>query len=241
MTDSLSNGSRRGLFVTGTDTGIGKTLTCAMLLSALRGSGETAGYFKPVQTGRSSDASQVARLSGARAKEFPPPLYSLSRPASPDRAAAAEGVTIDPGAIRDRWQRMSGGCWIVEGAGGLLVPLTSVATMRDLVGALNLPALIVASTRLGTINHTLLTLEAARSAGLAVAGIVLNGKKDPGLAEVIARFDAAPIIAEIPRLPSINAKTIARRAKELFPSPVLRSLFGFADGDARSIVDEDAR
>lgn len=241
MIDSLSNGSRRGLFVTGTDTGIGKTLTCAMLLSALRGSGETAGYFKPVQTGRSSDASQVARLSGARAKEFPPSVYSLSRPASPDRAAAAEGVTINPAAIRDRWQALSGGCWIVEGAGGLLVPLTSVATMRDLISALNLPALIVASTRLGTINHTLLTLEAARSAGLAVAGIVLNGKKDPGLADVLARFDAAPIIAEIPRMPSISRKTIARRAKELFPPEVLQSLFGFAGGDAHTLAVEDAR
>ena len=114
MTDSLSNGSRRGLFVTGTDTGIGKTLTCAMLLSALRGSGETAGYFKPVQTGRSSTLPRWRASRRPREGVSAPDLLAVA-PASPDRAAAAEGVTIDPGAIRDRWQRMSGGCWIVEG------------------------------------------------------------------------------------------------------------------------------
>ncbi len=238
MTTQRPDGSRRGLFVTGTDTGIGKTVICALLMAALRAARQPAGYFKPVRTGRDSDAARVARLSGLRAKEIPPSVYALARPMSPDRAAAAEGVTIDPDAIRARWEQLPGGHWVVEGAGGLLVPLRGRATMRDLIGSLNLPALIVSSTRLGTINHTLLTLEAARSAGLAVAGIVLNGKKDPGLAEVFARFDAAPVVAEIPRLGSLSAKTIARRAPGLFPPATVRRLFGPIGEDPRSFLDE---
>jgi dethiobiotin synthase len=241
LTQTLLPGTRRGLFVTGTDTGIGKTLVCALLFSALREAREPAGYFKPVQTGRSSDAVQVARLVGLRRKDLPPSVYSLARPASPDRAAESEGVEIRMEAIRDGWSRLPDGFWLVEGAGGLLVPLRERRTMRDLIAFLNLPALIVASTRLGTINHTLLTLESARAAGLAVAGIVLNGRHDPGLAEVLGRFDAAPVVAEVPPLPRLSAKTVARRAKEIFPLQTIRRLFGLVDGDPRALVDEDAR
>lgn len=217
---------KRGLFVTGTDTGIGKTITSAMLLAALRRAEMAPGYFKPVQTGGDSDSATVARLGAAGGGDIHPPIYVLPLPASPDRAAAAAGVTLHLETIEDAWRALPDRDWIVEGAGGLLVPLDRTRTMRDLVALLGLPALVVASTRLGTINHTLLTLEAARARGLRVAGLVLNGPPDPGLAEVLARFDPAPVIAEVRPFAAVTAAAIESTAPLLFPAATLRRLFG---------------
>ncbi|MFQ5877550.1 MAG: dethiobiotin synthase [Acidobacteriota bacterium] len=221
-------GAKRGLFVTGTDTGIGKTLVSALLVAALKQAGRRAGYFKPVQTGPESDSATVARLCGIAAGDLPRPAYSLAMPASPDRAAAAEGVAIELERIDSAWNDLPPGEWIVEGAGGLLVPLDGRRTVRDLIAMLHMPLLIVSPTRLGTINHTLLTLEAARSAGLAIGGLVLNGEPDPGLAGIFARFDPAPTVAAIPPLERLTPEACARRARQAFPEPVLRRLFGQA-------------
>ena len=218
--------AKRGLFVTGTDTGIGKTLVSALLVSAIGKTGRRAGYFKPVQTGKDSDTRTVSRLCGIDGDALPRPAYSFKMPASPDRAAAAEGAAIDLEVLRRAWDDLPPADWIVEGAGGLMVPLEERRTFRDLAGMLNLPLVIVSSTRLGTINHTLLTLEAARSAGLAVAGIVLNGEPDPGLVGVFARFDMTPVVASVPRLKSVSRQVCARRAMSLFPEEVLERLFG---------------
>jgi malonyl-CoA O-methyltransferase len=216
---------RRGVFVTGTDTGVGKTLVSALLLAALRAAGGAAGYFKPVQTGAEDDTREVARLAGVAFETLPRPAYALRLPAAPSRAAAAEQVRIDPAVIAAAWRRLPAGRFVVEGAGGLLVPLTERDTMRDLVARLDLPLLVVASTRLGTINHTLLTLEAARRGGLAVAGLVLNGDPDPGLAGVLAGFDGAPVLAEVPRLADLSPDAVARRGPEIFGPAALRLLF----------------
>jgi malonyl-CoA O-methyltransferase len=216
---------KRGLFVSGTDTGIGKTIVSALLLAALRRAELAPGYFKPVQTGDDPDSETVARLGAARDGEIRPPVYALPLPASPDRAAAAAGVTIRLEAIEEAWRALPDRAWVVEGAGGLLVPLDRQRTMRDLVAALGLPLLVVASTRLGTINHTLLTLEAARARGLRVAGLVLNGPADPGLAGVLARFDAAPVVAELRPFETLDAAAIEGTAARLFPAGTLRRLF----------------
>jgi malonyl-CoA O-methyltransferase len=230
--------ARRGVFVTGTDTGVGKTVVSALLLAALRAAGGPAGYFKPVQTGAEDDTATVARLAGAEPADLPRPAYALRAAAAPSRAAAAEGVRIDPGAVRAAWDRLPAGRWIVEGAGGLLVPIAGRETMRDLVAGLDLPLLVVASTRLGTINHTLLTLEAARAGGLAVAGIVLNGDPDPGLAATLAGFDAASVLADVPRLEPLDPGTVARRAPELFGAAVLAALFDPAAAGAAPATDD---
>lgn len=218
--------ARRGLFITGTDTGIGKTVTSALLLAALRQAEIPAGYFKPVQTGGDLDRDTVARLTGAGDRDLAPPVYALPLPASPDRAAAAAGVTIRLEAIAAAWRDLPARHWVVEGAGGLLVPLDQTHTMRDLIGRLDLGLLVVASTRLGTINHTLLTLEAARSRGLPIAGLVLNGPPDPGLAEVLARFDPAPLVAELRPLETLSPAAVGHAARALFPATALRRLFG---------------
>jgi malonyl-CoA O-methyltransferase len=230
--------ARRGVFVTGTDTGVGKTVVSALLLAALRAAGGAAGYFKPVQTGTEDDTGLVARLAGLDPGAPPRPVYALRVAAAPGRAAAAEDIVIDLGTVRAAWERLPGGRWIVEGAGGLLVPLTGAETTRDLVARLDLPLLVVASTRLGTINHTLLTLEAARAGGLAVAGLVLNGDPDPGLAQTLAGFDGAPVLAEIPRLDPVAPESVARRGPELFGAAALAALFDLPAGGPPLATDE---
>jgi malonyl-CoA O-methyltransferase len=217
---------RRGVFVTGTDTGVGKTVVSALLCSALRQAGRAAGYFKPVQTGPDDDTGTVARLAGLEGGALAAPAYRFRLPAAPSRAAAAEGIAIRIESIVTRWKELPAGLWVVEGAGGLLVPLGERATIRDLIGAMGLPILLVASTRLGTINHTLLTLEAARHAGLAVAGVVLVGEPDPGLDETILRFDAAPILAEVPPIAPLDPGTVERRAGTVFPPAGFATIFG---------------
>jgi dethiobiotin synthetase len=122
--------------------------------------------------------------------------------------------------IRARFDELPDGFWVVEGAGGLMVPLNEGARsvlIRDLARALRLPLVVVASTRLGTINHTALTLESARNAGLEIAGIVLVGPEDPGLEETLRAMDPAPILARIPELREICPETVSRAAEALGP------------------------
>lgn len=207
----------KGVFVTGTDTGVGKTLVSALLLGAFRARGADASYFKPVQTGSDDDTETVARLSGAR--DLPRPAYEFSLPASPSRAALAAGRSLELSRIIERFRALPERFWIVEGAGGLLVPLSErgeKVLTKDLVKALGLPLLVVASTRLGTINHTLLTLECARRAGLEILGLVLNGEEDPGLEETLRAFDPAPVLARLPELGTVSAEQARGFAPELF-------------------------
>ncbi len=217
---------KRGLFVTGTDTGVGKTLVSALLVSALVRSGRRAGYFKPVQTGSESDRDEVRRLVPHDDVLFPEPAASFALPAAPFRAATAEGRSVDLAAIVRAWDALPDAAWVVEGAGGLLVPLTATETTRDFVRALGLPVLVVASTRLGTINATLLTLEALGRAGIPILGVVLNGEPDPGLREVIESFGATTVVAEIPKLPAITPEGVAGQAGIDFGDGRIEALFG---------------
>lgn len=174
------------LFITGTDTGIGKTVVAAMVRHCWQRRGRDVAYMKPVQTGCefrdgawiAPDPDWVARVTGpcsvaAVADAVCP--YALRLPASPHLAAAEEKATIEPGRILAAYQQLAAAheTVLVEGAGGVWVPLTAQETMRDLMVALGLPVLVVARAGLGTLNHTLLTLESLRSVGLIVAGCVL--------------------------------------------------------------------
>lgn len=166
-----------GLFVTGTDTGVGKTTVSRALVSAWAARGLRVGVCKPCETGGGDDAELLLAASArtdlplSHVRPFAFPL-----PASPEAAARADGTTLEPEALVAAVRRVaaSSDFTLVEGAGGLLVPFAPGFTMADLARALDVPLLIVARASLGTINHTLLTVEAARRRGLRIAGVVLN-------------------------------------------------------------------
>ena len=180
----------RGLFVTGTDTGAGKTVVAAAALAALRARGERVAAFKPVVTGVDDppdpdwppDHELLAAAAGggqppAGPGPAPPVAAATFGPAvSPHLAARLAGETIDPASLIRAARAAAGddAVLVAEGVGGLLVPLTIGFSVRDLAVALGLPLLVAARPGLGTINHTLLTLEAARAAGLAVRAVVLT-------------------------------------------------------------------
>jgi dethiobiotin synthetase len=181
----------RGLLVTGTDTGVGKTAVSAALLAAMRAAGEPVKAFKPVVTGLDeepeggwpADHELLAREAGGTPGEVAP--LTLGAAASPHLAAELAGVAIDPASLVG-CARAAGreGTLVVEGVGGLLVPLTLSLSVCDLAVELGLPVLVVARSGLGTINHTLLTLAHARARGLAVCAVVLNRwPEHPGVLE----------------------------------------------------------
>ncbi len=183
----------RGLFVTGTDTGVGKTILSAALVGAMSAAGEPVVAHKPVLTGLAEapesewprDHELLGEMAGMSPEAVAPLRFAV--PASPHLAAALEGVELDPdelvanadaAGVDDQGR---GRTLVVEGVGGLLVPLAEDYTVRDLAVQLGLPLLLAARPGLGTINHTLLSLEAARSHGLVVAGVVLNPwPQEPG-------------------------------------------------------------
>jgi dethiobiotin synthetase len=183
----------RGIFITGTDTGVGKTVVAATLARLLVLRGVKVGVMKPVtsgcseQDGRlvSDDALLLCRAAAVTCSGDIAP-YLLREPVAPAEAAKLDGVRIDFSAITSAYDRLSA-CheyMIVEGAGGLMVPLAGGLLVADLVKLLDLSLLVVARPDLGTINHTVLTCFAAQQLGLTVAGVIINGYSDnPGLAE----------------------------------------------------------
>lgn len=192
--------SGRGFFVTATDTGVGKTFVTAALATALRARGRDVAVFKPVQSGATAeDPSGDAVLLGADC------VYAFAAPLAPLVAARAEGRTIElePILARARELVREHELLLVEGAGGLLVPLAEDLDLADLALALGLPLVIVARAGLGTVNHTLLTIEAARARGLELAGVVLNGRSDESTAENAALIEAGSgvrVAAQVPWL-----------------------------------------
>jgi dethiobiotin synthase len=217
----------RGVFVTGTDTGVGKTVVSALLLA---GSAADVRYRKPVQTGIAAEAGDretVAALAGVDAlTRTLPELFRLPEPASPHHAARLAGVRIELDPLVDALTATPGR-FIVEGAGGILVPLNERHVMRDLVAALGLPALVVSSTRLGTINHTLLTLEALERARIPTLGLVLVGPPDAGAESGIDAFAHAPVLGRVPHFTSLDAATVSAAGRALVAGhPTLLEVLG---------------
>lgn len=201
----------RGIFVTGTDTDVGKTVAAAILVRALDGA-----YWKPVQSGTADlpggDSATVAALAGLPAGRILPTRHAFAAPLSPDQAAALEGRAM---ALEDFALPACDRPLVVEGAGGVLVPLNDRALMIDLMARLGLPVVVVARSGLGTINHTLLTLEALRARALPVAGVVLAGPPLPRNRAAIEHFGAVRVIGGIPPLVPLTPHAVAEAAKDL--------------------------
>jgi dethiobiotin synthetase len=199
-------------FITGTDTGVGKTVASALLCAAL-----DAIYWKPIQTGtcEGTDTAAVIRAAELTRTRTIPEGYRFAPPVSPHLAASRAGVLIQlrkislPGlGERDNL--------IVEGAGGVLVPINGKELMIDLMKHLGLPILLVSRTSLGTINHTLLSLAALRSAKLDVRGVILVGKRNSENRAAIERYGQATIVGWIPFLKKLHRAALLRVFKKEF-------------------------
>ncbi|MET0512602.1 MAG: dethiobiotin synthase [Thermoleophilaceae bacterium] len=171
----------RGLFITGTDTGAGKSVVAAAICAALAARGERVVAFKPAVTGLDDaaldwphDHELLAQSAGGGQAATDVAPYRFGPPLSPHYAAELAGQAIEPARLLEVARAAGDGVLVAEGVGGLLVPLTPGYLVRDLAVDLALPVVIAARTGLGTINHTLLTIEAARAAGLRVAGVVMT-------------------------------------------------------------------
>lgn len=224
---------KRGVFVTGTDTGVGKTLCAAALIHALVGRGIDVAPMKPVAAGTvvhdgswaNEDSVALIRAAGsaARIEDVTPVL--LREPMAPHIAAAREGRTITLEPVLAAFEKLasSGRFMVVEGVGGFRVPLSSSLDTVDLAAALRLPVVLVVGMRLGCLNHALLTAQAVRAAGLAFAGWIANGI-DPEMAVANENVAAlrerlnAPLLGRLPFEPQPLA---ARLARHLDPAPLL--------------------
>ncbi|GLQ35795.1 ATP-dependent dethiobiotin synthetase BioD [Amylibacter marinus] len=188
------------IVVTGTDTDIGKTIFSAGLVGALG-----AQYWKPVQSGLEgeTDSQIVARLSG---RPVLPEAMRLNMPASPHLAAEAEGREI---ALADLAPPVVDGPLVIEGAGGVMVPINRRKTYLDYFADLGAPVILCARTQLGTINHTLLSLRALRDAGCAVAGVAFIGDAEPDVEQSIVEFGAVRRLGRLGMLDPLRPETLA--------------------------------
>jgi len=185
--------------VTGTDTGIGKTVFAAALAGALR-----IPYWKPIQSGleEETDSEAVARLAGVA---ILPEVYRLNTPASPHLAAEIDGVTIDAHALTP-----PSGDLIVEGAGGALVPVTRRLLYADLFARWRVPVIVCARTGLGTINHSLMTIEALRSRGVPIHGLAFLGDPVEDSEAIIADLSGVRRLGRLPIVDPLTPDALAK-------------------------------
>jgi len=216
------------VFVAGTDTGVGKTLVSALLARA-----GAAAYWKPVQTGGESDTAEVERLAGERSPLRIPPLYEFAAAASPHWAAELEGRAIDFERLRagltqaqERASRL-----VIELAGGLLVPLDERRTQLDWLQAERTPTVLVARAGLGTLNHTLLSLEALRARGIEPLALFLVGEAFGNNAQTLQRMSGVASIIVVSRLDEVSAS----RIEELSRSAELADLWSAVDDSCRTM------
>ncbi|MEF0941817.1 dethiobiotin synthase [Rhizobium sp. BR 362] len=201
--------------VTGTDTGIGKTVFSAALAGALN-----ARYWKPVQSGLEgeTDSDAVARLSGLPAEHILPEAYRLATPVSPHLSARLDGVEIDPARLE---LPACAGPLVIEGAGGLLVPLTNNLVFADVFARWRIPVMLCARTSLGTINHTLLSIEALRHRDIPLCGVAFVGAENADTQATIAAIGQVRVLGRLPLLESLTSETLRRAFRENFDTASL--------------------
>jgi dethiobiotin synthetase len=196
----------RRFFITGIGTDVGKTVASAILVKALG-----ADYWKPIQCGdlEQSDSMKVQRLAGCHVH---PEAYRLQLPKSPHAAAAAEGLRVE---LENFQLPRTSGPLLVEGAGGILVPLNEQHTVLDLIMKLQLPVIVVSRHYLGSINHTLMTLELLKQRGVRVAGLLFNGDEHSTTETVIAGLSGVTVLGRIPQLSEVTPESVATVAEVL--------------------------
>ncbi|MFD0586512.1 dethiobiotin synthase [Paenibacillus sp. GCM10027627] len=221
----------RGLFVAGTDTDIGKTVVTGAIVAALRDEGLKLGVWKPVQSGASiglghTDAERLIAYSGIAERPEAVAPYSFAAPLAPYAAAQKSGMSLTLESITEAGRPLAKryDALLVEGAGGVLVPLAEDGLVLDLMAELGLPVLIVARSTLGTVNHTLLTISCLRQKGIPITGVILNdGKRaaadgDPsvsGNAEMIERYGKVPVLGHFPYIGAfLTTEKLAAAARQ---------------------------
>lgn len=194
--------SKKPLFVTGIGTNIGKTIVSAVLVEKLK-----ADYWKPVQSGdlNKSDSLSVQSLVSNTVTRIHPEGYKLTQPFSPHKSAAIDGITIDPDTIN---LPKTNNTLIVEGAGGLMVPLNNEFLIIDLIKKLDIEVILVSQNYLGSINHTLLSIYALKSYGIPIRGIIFNGIKDIYSKDFILESTNVELLGHIPQYNMIDKKVI---------------------------------
>ncbi|MDX1642478.1 MAG: dethiobiotin synthase [Balneolaceae bacterium] len=197
------------IFVTGTDTDIGKTVVSSILLSGLE-----AGYWKPIQAGRDplTDIEFIKKVTKFPDSHFYEESYNLSEPMSPHAAAAIDEISIsfDKIHVPEHSQKHL----LIEGAGGLIVPVNDDQYIIDLISYLGYPALLIAKSGLGTLNHTLLSLEALKARNITVFGVVLVGDKHESNEQAIIKYGKVDRLFRLPNLPKLTPESL----KEAFHS-----------------------
>jgi len=223
------------LVVVGTGTEIGKTITCAVLLSRYAGSFKLA-YWKPIATGSAEDRDTlvIERLCGYGVNILQE-SYLFEPPVSPHLAARLAGKRIHPERVvkvlETYQQENDGRALVIEGIGGLLVPLSADGyLLADLLEEMSLPCLLVASSTLGTINHTLLTLEAMRSRDLELVGVVLNGPRNHENRLAIEEFGSVQIIGEMEPIDPLSPQSVLRASRGFDRKALLESYLKSAGG-----------
>ena len=243
--------AERGIFVMGTGTGVGKTVVTASIALAARAQGRTVAPLKPAQTGdpEVGDAEFVAALLGLDEPVEAIRPYALAAPLAPAVAAQLEGVRLDPGVVVRAYADLSAryDLVVVEAAGGALVPFSDGVDMAALAATLGLPVVVAARPGLGTLNHTLLTLEALHRRGLTVLGVVISGYPDePGLdaltnPSALARLTPLPLLGAIAHDPGIDVERgRAGRLAQVGPAG-LDPLLGGTFSPARFRREAEAR
>jgi len=199
----------KAIFVTGIGTGIGKTMVSAVLVEKLR-----ADYWKPVQSGDldTSDTRTVKSLVSNNVSVFHPETYGLTQPFSPHKSAAIDKITIDENKFV---LPETDNTLIVEGAGGLMVPLNDRFLIIDLIKHLKTPVILVTQNYLGSINHTLLSVDALKQRGIPIKGIIFNGVKDIYSKEYILDYTGLKLLGHIPEYPTVDKKAIFDAGKYL--------------------------
>ena len=224
----------RNWFVVGTDTGVGKTVVSALLVSALRATGRPALYWKPIQTGPDSDTRTVEELLSPSTSVGLPPVYEYAPPIAPLRAADLAGDSISFVRIADRANVALASDLVIEGAGGIATPLARPGkTVGHLAKSLGARALLVAPARLGAIHQASVALDFARGMDLAVAALIWTGDEDPGLEDFFTgwRSDAPPQF-RVPRCEGpVNADWIRSASRKFFASTVSNDPFQWRSHD----------
>ncbi|WP_225894748.1 dethiobiotin synthase [Leptolyngbya sp. O-77] len=199
-------------FITGTDTNVGKTVVSALLTLGLN-----ASYWKPIQSGLDpiSDTDYVRKVTGLDDSHFLPERFTLTQPLSPHAAAEIDGVQIHLSDFQLPSQ-LPYKPLIIEGAGGLMVPLNEEDFVIDLIRQFQLPVCLVTRSTLGTINHTLLSLSQLRRMEIPILGVIVNGPKNEGNRAAIAHYGNVPILAELEPLAEVNPATLKQVFDQLF-------------------------